>query len=119
MKNVRTSYRGAAVAERCGAEGGMGVRVGWWEENTAQELAGCVSRMGQERGRDDSDSDEDIISPSLRKDRNMQQGSKELTALPRSRWLVRRSSSGAISSGNESLLGTPTGLGGQGGLFYF
>jgi hypothetical protein len=52
VKNVRTSYR--AVAERSGAEGGMGVRVGWWEERTAQELAGCVSRMGQERGRDDT-----------------------------------------------------------------
>jgi mitosis inhibitor protein kinase SWE1 len=121
VKKVRTSYMGgerpwqSAVTRKVG----WGFELGGGRNVPRKSLPAAFPGWDKRGVGTDSDSDEEIISPSLRKEQNMQQGSKELTALPRSRWLVRRSSSGAISSGSESLLGTPTGLGGQGELFYF
>jgi mitosis inhibitor protein kinase SWE1 len=66
--------------------------------------------------------EEEDASPSWRKDKYFGVGlgrvssSKEnIPALPRTRWLMRRSSSGAFSSGSDaSVVGTPTRLKGKG-----
>lgn len=123
VKKVKTSYLSgdrpwqSAVAHRVG----RGID---WEVKTTKvprkSLPAVFPPTGRKHGKatfdpstDSEDEPED--SPSIRREKYAglgmglpTLGERAPPSLPKPRWLSRRSSSGAFSSGSESVLGTPT-----------
>jgi len=113
VKKVKTTHFGgerpwqSAVANKVG----FGVELGG--RNGPRKSLPAAFPM--DMNVDDSEGEGEEISPSMRRPAaSMKENVRDdSTNLPRARWLMRRSSSGAFSS-SESSVGTPTGLRGRG-----
>ncbi|KIJ19055.1 hypothetical protein PAXINDRAFT_8404 [Paxillus involutus ATCC 200175] len=131
VKKLKNTYLGgnrpwqSAVAAKVGFDfGGLdlaAVPVGKMKNGPRKSLPAAFPPLGPKDSKLDlngSDSDEDgVNSPSSRKESNKYEGlglgrppapSEPAGPMLRTRWLMRRSSSGAFSSGSETSIATPT-----------
>ncbi|KAH0827406.1 hypothetical protein J3R83DRAFT_4062 [Lanmaoa asiatica] len=130
VKKLKNAYLGgnrpwqSAVAAKVGFNfGGLDlgpVPAGKMKNGPRKSLPAAFPPLGAKKGADLQGSDEDEDeegSPSMRKEANKYEGlglgrppmpCGPAGPVERTRWLMRRSSSGAFSSGSETSLATPT-----------
>lgn len=137
VKKTKTSHlagerpwQSAAAANKIGFGfgsdfGGKGGKKGFGMPRKSLPAAFAGLGKGKkgrvEVGADDTDEEGEENSPSTRKEKGAYSGlglgKPPVEALPRTRWLMKRSSSGAFSSGSETSIGatgTPTRIQGRG-----
>ncbi|KAF8894006.1 hypothetical protein BD779DRAFT_1435579 [Infundibulicybe gibba] len=121
VKRVKTTYLNGDRPWQSAVAAKVGIGFDWDGKKgkiPRKSLPAAFPALGASSGKSlleqNSDSEDEEDSPSTRKDKYLGLGlgrpapSKEGPAVTRTRWLMRRSSSGAFSSGSDSTAGTPT-----------
>lgn len=132
VKKVKTTYLAGDRPWQSAVAAKVGIGFDWDGKKPKiprKSLPAAFSALGKKRGKpsldQDTDSEGEEDSPSGRKEKYVGLGLGQpppekggLSAIPRTRWLMRRSSSGAFSSGSEStsIVGTPTRMQSKGKL---